>query len=152
MDDENQGEISLEGRAHACSTTAEKPKTSSETQPGIDDTLASINKNMSTMADILQKMYTQRETNVTSQPLRGKRPKNHADGISQVLDDLAKSLGDDNDDKSLDIQPKLAEIITKRWGKKLTPEKLKGLIEKYNRPGNCPLLICKKPTRKYGAH
>ena len=69
---------------------------------------------------------------------------NHADGISQVLDDLAKSLGDDNDDKSPDIQPKLAEIITKRWGKKLTPEKLKGLIEKYNRPGNCPLLICKK--------
>ena len=38
----------------------------------------------------------------------------------------------------------MAEIITKRWGKKLTPEKLKGLIEKYNRPGNCPLLICKK--------
>ena len=69
---------------------------------------------------------------------------NHADGISQVLDDLAKSLGDDNDDKSLDIQPKLAEIITKRWGKKLTPEKIKGLIEKYNRPGNCPLSICKK--------
>ena len=74
MDDENQGEISLEGRAHTRSTTAEKPTTSSEAQPGIDDTLASINKNMSAMADILQKMYTQRETSVTSQPLRGKRP------------------------------------------------------------------------------
>ena len=62
------------GRAHTRSTTAEKQMTSSEAQPGIDDTLASINKNMSTMADILQKMYTQRETSVTSQPLRGKRP------------------------------------------------------------------------------
>ena len=72
MDDENQGEISLEGRAPTRSTTAEKPTTSNEAQPGIDDTLASINKNMSTMADILQKMYTQRETSVTSQPLRGK--------------------------------------------------------------------------------
>ena len=74
IDDENQGETSLEGRAHTRSTTAEKPTTSSEAQPGVDDTLASINKNMSTMADILQKMYTQRETSVTSQPLRGKRP------------------------------------------------------------------------------
>ena len=74
MDDENQREKSLEGRAHTPSTTAEKPITSSDAQPGIDDTLASINKNMSTMADILQKMYSQRETSVTSQPLRGKRP------------------------------------------------------------------------------
>ena len=141
---------------------------------------------MSTMADILHKMYTQRETSVTSQPLRGKRPtgnkrshaesedseqepgqseseesttlerkrlrrrysddelsleagdsendlaelksstqtsqgagdiarRNHANGISP--DDLAKSLADDNDDKSPDIQPKLVEAITKRWGK-----------------------------------
>ena len=80
----------------------------------------------------------------TSQGADNIARENHAEGISHILDDLAKSLGDDNDDKSPDIQPKLAEIITKRWGKKLTPEKLKGLIEKYNRTGNCPLLICKK--------
>ena len=205
----------MDGRAHTGSATAQKLTATSEELPGIDDTLASINKNMSTMTDILQKMFTQRDTSVTSQPLQGKRPtgnkrshadsedseqepgqsdseesttlerkrlrrrysddelsleagdleddlaelksstrssqgagdmarENHADGMSQVLDDLAKSLGGDNDDKSPDLQTKLAEIITKRWGKKLAPGKLNGLIEKYNTPGNCPLLICKK--------
>ena len=90
---------------------------------------------------MIQKTILLKSSTQTSQGAGDIARENHADGISQVLDDLAKSLGDDNDDKSPDIQPKLAEIITKRWGKKLTPEKLKALIEKYNRPGNCILLI-----------
>ena len=182
MEDQNQSEIPPEHRAHT-SSTAEKPTTANDEKSNIEDTLININKNMSTMADILQKIYTQRDN--TAQPLQGKRPtgnkrphvgsevsehdgeseseastsqserklprrttsddeislyagdseddlanlqssaqtsqvandngrENNADGISQILDDLAKSFGDDHDDKSPEIQPKLAEIVTKR--------------------------------------
>ncbi|XP_022794107.1 uncharacterized protein LOC111332899 [Stylophora pistillata] len=31
----------------------------------------------------------------------------------------------------------LADIATKRWGKKLSSDKLKNLLDKYNRPENC---------------
>ena len=31
----------------------------------------------------------------------------------------------------------LATIVNKRWGKHLSPEKLKAISEKYNRPANC---------------
>ncbi|XP_028404044.1 uncharacterized protein LOC114526666 [Dendronephthya gigantea] len=159
----------------------------------IDDTLVEINKNMSTMASILAKIHTQGEStgqNNSNKPPRedelslyaadsaddlakltasmqpqgaGDDGGGNADGVSQILDDLAKSFGDDTGEKSPDIQPKLAEIITKRWGKKLTPEKLKGLLDKYNSPGNCPSLICQKVnpqiwntlsqgTKKYDVH
>ena len=209
-------EISSESRAQTASTAAENPSTATDGEKtSIDDALAKMNKNMSMMADILQKMYNQKDTVQTNQPLQGKCPtgnkrpregsddsehesqsesdtstiesvkkrrrrtnsdddislyagdsaddvaslkssfqtsqvandngrEKHADGISQVLDDLAKSFGDESGDKSPDIQPKLAEIVTKRWGSKLPPEKLKGLIEKYHTPGNCPSLVCKK--------
>ena len=198
------------------SQMTDQPAATDGEKSNIDEALANLNKNMSAMADILQKMYTQNEhTAPTNLPLQGKRPTGHkrlrvvsedsehdshsesdtstgqsarkrrrrttsddeisiyagdsadevaslksayqtsqvatdnagtkhADGISQVLEDLAKSFGDENGDKSPDIQPKLAEIVTKRWGSKLSPEKLKGLLDKYHAPGNCPSLLCKK--------
>ena len=56
---------------------------------------------------------------------------------SKLLDDLAKSLSDENESTSPNIDPKLAEITMKRWGKKLKTEKLKIISNKYQRPSNC---------------
>ena len=56
---------------------------------------------------------------------------------SKLLDDLAKSLSDEDESTSPNIDPKLAETTMKRWGKKLNPEKLKIIIDKYQRPANC---------------
>ena len=228
--DENQHDTQVEINTLTASTVVGNKMAIEGEKPSIDDTLLRMNINMSTMAGILEKIYTHREhAEQQSQPLRGKRPtgnkrplvvsdvserdgqsesemsssqsdrkrrrrtdsedelslyaadseddlasltssmqtsrvatdnaRENTDGVSQVLDDLAKSFGDDNGEKSPDIQPKLAEIVTKRWGKKLPPEKLKGLIEKYNTPGNCPSLICQsqppnmehiKPRNKKG--
>lgn len=53
-----------------------------------------------------------------------------------VLDDLAKSLSED-ETAGPNIEPKLAEITMKRWGKKLNPDKLKTIIGKYKPPANC---------------
>ena len=38
---------------------------------------------------------------------------------------------------SNDVTQELAAIVNKRWGKHLSPEKLKAISEKYNRPANC---------------
>ena len=56
---------------------------------------------------------------------------------SKLLDDLAKSLSEEDESTSPDVEPKLADITMKRWGKKLTPEKLKSITDKYHRPANC---------------
>ena len=41
---------------------------------------------------------------------------------SKLLDDLAKSLSEEDESTSPNVEPKLADITMKRWGKKLTPE------------------------------
>ena len=43
-----------------------------------------------------------------------------------------------------DIDPDVAELLKKRWGKKLNPEKIKEIVAKHKRPANCPEL---KPVR-----
>ncbi len=53
-------------------------------------------------------------------------------------DFITKSLSDDDEATGPNIEQKLADIATKRWGKKLNPEKLKIMTEKYKRPANCP--------------
>ena len=94
MDDENLGEI-LNSRAQTSNTTGGGPTASSEEQASIDDTLANINKNMSTMADILQKMYT----SASSQPLRGKRPRGNKRSRANS-DDSEHELGQSESDSS----------------------------------------------------
>ena len=59
------------------------------------------------------------------------------------LDDLAKDLSDD-ETTGPSISQKLADITLKRWGKQMSAEKLKSILEKYARPENCSGLICKR--------
>jgi hypothetical protein len=73
-----------------------------------------------------------------------KARENKPDGQTNILDDLAKSLSDDDEANGPNIEQKLADIATKRWGKKLNPDKLKIMIEKYKRPANCPGMSCRK--------
>ena len=60
-------------------------------------------------------------------------------GKSKLLDDLAKmrSLSDEDESTSPEVELKLADITMKRWGEKLNPDKLKDISEKYQRPANC---------------
>ncbi|PFX02551.1 hypothetical protein AWC38_SpisGene25661, partial [Stylophora pistillata] len=44
---------------------------------------------------------------------------------------------EDNDATGDKIMQQLADLATKRWGKKLSSEKLKNLLDKYKRPENC---------------
>ena len=65
---------------------------------------------------------------------------NSSDPIAaDFLDSLAKAL-ETSDDLGININDKLAEIINKRWGKTLTSEKLKVILDKYKRPANCTAL------------
>ncbi|XP_068704245.1 uncharacterized protein [Montipora foliosa] len=56
---------------------------------------------------------------------------------TQFLQDFANSL--DQDDATGDkIQQELADIALKRWGKKLSSDKIKNFSDKYKQPQNCP--------------
>ena len=56
---------------------------------------------------------------------------------TQFLQDFANSL--DEDDATGDkIQQELADIALKRWGKKLSSDKIKNFSDKYKQPQNCP--------------
>ena len=55
-------------------------------------------------------------------------------------DDMLKELTatfQNEDKKGPPINKQLAEMATKRWGKKLDQEKLSSLLTKYDPPGNC---------------
>ena len=46
-------------------------------------------------------------------------------------------MSDEDESTSPNVEPKLADITLQRWGKKLNPEKLKSISDKYHRPANC---------------
>ena len=53
---------------------------------------------------------------------------------------LLKSLADSFEEEDAtgdDIDPDVAELLKKRWGRKLNPEKIKEIVEKHKRPANC---------------
>ena len=54
----------------------------------------------------------------------------------KILQDIANGF-DDDDATGDKIMQQLADIATKRWGKKLSSDKLKNLLDKYKRPENC---------------
>ena len=62
---------------------------------------------------------------------------------TNILDDLAQSL-DDDEAVGEKVDTKLADIAQKRWGKKLKPDKLKAILEKYKCPENCRTLSIAK--------
>ena len=55
---------------------------------------------------------------------------------AKILQDIANGFEDD-DATGDKIMQQLADIATKRWGKKLSSDKLKNLLDKYKRPENC---------------
>ena len=66
-----------------------------------------------------------------------KKRETQSGGNAKLLDDLAKSLSDEDESTSPNVEPKLADITMQRWGEKLNPEKLKSISDKYHRPANC---------------
>ena len=52
-----------------------------------------------------------------------------------LLKELAESL-DDNEATGDNVKTQLADIVNKRWGKKLSPEKIKNFLGKYKTPAN----------------
>ncbi len=64
-----------------------------------------------------------------------------ATASATTADDTLKNLGEifeDIEATGEDITPRLATIAESRWNKKLAPEKLALIQEKYKRPANCP--------------
>ena len=55
---------------------------------------------------------------------------------AKILQDIANGFEDDDATSDQTMQ-QLADIATKRWGKKLFSDKLKNLLDKYKRPENC---------------
>ncbi len=66
--------------------------------------------------------------------------KNENNSVLKELSDLL----DEDETTGPAIQKQLAEIADKRWGAKLTPEKIKTLTERYNTPENITSMI---PTK-----
>ena len=60
----------------------------------------------------------------------------HANSPDETLKNLAEML-EENETTCKDIIPRLATLAENRWNKKLAPEKLKLIHDKYKRPGNC---------------
>jgi len=58
------------------------------------------------------------------------------DVIDELLTELRASLIDD-EKKGPKITTQLAAIVNKRWAKKLAPEKITSILEKYSQPENC---------------
>ena len=84
-----------------------------------------------------QDLLAKTKANKQSEPTG---PSTSADqDTSEFLDGLAKAL-ETSDDLGANVNDKLAEIINKRWGKTLTPEKLKIILDKYKTPANCTAL------------
>ena len=63
-----------------------------------------------------------------------------------VLQNLTESFEDDATGEKVDID--FANIAIKRWAKKLNPENVKGLGEKYKRPANCTDLKAVKVNKE----
>ncbi|CAB4015565.1 Hypothetical predicted protein [Paramuricea clavata] len=73
---------------------------------------------------------------------RGRQRRNHGttNAKTNSTDETLTNLGEmlkDVEPASNDITPKLATIAENRWNKKLAPEKLTLIQEKYKRPANC---------------
>ena len=62
---------------------------------------------------------------------------------NSVLKELSDLL-DEDETTGPAIQKQLAEIADKRWGAKLTPDKIKTLTERYNTPENISNMV---PTK-----
>ena len=56
---------------------------------------------------------------------------------SAFLNELATIFAEDDEATSPEFTSALADIALKRWGKKLKPNKLKSILDKYNLPANC---------------
>ncbi len=64
-------------------------------------------------------------------------PVNDHTNDEDLLQDLAKAFEED-DSTGSEINEKLAELANKRWtGKKLSPDKLRPVLDKYKQPANC---------------
>ena len=63
----------------------------------------------------------------------------HANSPDETLKNLAEML-EENETTCKDIIPRLATLAENRWNKKLAPEKLKLIHDKYKRPGNCTIM------------
>ena len=75
----------------------------------------------------------------TSKKTDKEKKKNLSTDNLKLLDNLAKSLSEDNDSTSPNAESKLADITMKRWGGggELTSDKLKKITDKYHREANC---------------
>ncbi|XP_033730056.1 uncharacterized protein LOC117319330 [Pecten maximus] len=67
--------------------------------------------------------------------------------VDEDSDDMLAELCEEyacNDTTGPDVDPKLATLLTNVLSQNVTEEKIKPLMEKYNRPGNVELLQCTK--------
>ena len=61
----------------------------------------------------------------------------HSEGEEEkFLESLSKSF-ETSEKTTAEITPHLADIVNKRWGKKLAPEVLKTLLGRHWKPANC---------------
>ena len=63
-----------------------------------------------------------------------------ASNTEKFVEDIGSILGSSKATGE-NLQPKLAEIANKRWGRKMAPDKLKELISKHLTPANCTEMI-----------
>ncbi|PFX11296.1 hypothetical protein AWC38_SpisGene25070, partial [Stylophora pistillata] len=70
---------------------------------------------------------------------------------AKIVQDIANGFEDD-DATGNKIMQQLADLATKHWGKKLSSEKLKNLLDKYKRPENCELIKATKVNPEIWNH
>lgn len=73
----------------------------------------------------------------SSDKTKEKNTESRASATDTLLNELEASLTED-DKQGPPITQKLADIATKRWGKKLEPDQVKSLLAKHEVPENCP--------------
>ena len=68
---------------------------------------------------------------------------------TKLLDILAESLGN-TDSVTDNVKPQLAHIANKHWVKRLTPEKLKPILDKHKQPANFSDVVNSRVNPEFG--
>ena len=135
------------GRKRTC-VSASESQGSEDSSASEDDDHASRQKQSAPFADNTSEISVHvQEDDSESLLLQNSATTKANPSTDPATDETLKQLGEMLEDTEAtcdEVIPRLATIIENRWNKKLAPEKLTLIHEKYQRPANCPAVVSVK--------
>ena len=117
------------GDSGSISVTDERPRKRARTESTDEDDSVSLTAS-DNLADDIEELVDPTPTPNSAE----------ASDTDTFLADI-ESILDSSEATGENLQPKLADMANKRWGRKMAPDKLKELISKHLTPANCTAMI-----------